>query len=96
MRDTVSILSACVFLAGWAASSNDIAAQHVSPLQYQTYSRQQIGAEAERVSRRVAQIAGVQDDKATSDAVAMSFMTSFTVSKGAAPPPRKIGMSGVL
>ena len=55
-----------------ASSSDDIAAQYVSPLQYQSFSCEQIGAEAERVSQRAAQLAGVQDQKSTNDAVAMS------------------------
>lgn len=61
----------CIFMAGCASSSSEITAQYVSPMQYQSYSCQQLGAEAERVSGRAAQLAGVQDEKATGDAVAM-------------------------
>jgi hypothetical protein len=42
----------------------------VSHLQYQHLSCPQIGAEAQRISRRVAEVSGVQDEKASSDAVA--------------------------
>lgn len=61
----------CLLLEGCASSSNDIAAQYVSPIQYDNYTCAQIGAEAERVSARAAQLAGVQDSNATNDAVAM-------------------------
>lgn len=57
-------------LAGCASSSEDIRAAYVSPLQYQNYNCQQLSAEAERVSRRSAELSGVQDSKKTSDAVA--------------------------
>lgn len=64
-------LSFCAILgAGCASSSGDIQPQYVSHIQYQQLSCQQIGAEAQRVSRRVAEVSGVQDDKASSDAVA--------------------------
>ena len=56
--------------AGCASSSSDIEAQYVSHLQYQHLGCKQIGAEAQRVSRRVAELSGVQDEKATGDAVA--------------------------
>jgi hypothetical protein len=43
----------------------------VSPIQYQSYSCAQIAQEAQRVSQRAAQAAGIQDEKSTNDAVAM-------------------------
>lgn len=64
-------LAFCItFCAGCASSSTEIQPQYVSHLQYQHLSCQQIGAEAQRVSRRVAEVSGVQDEKASSDAVA--------------------------
>ncbi len=65
-----ALLIGGIFCAGCASSSNDIRAQYVSPLQYQHLSCKQIAAEAERVSRRVAEVSGVQDEKASSDALA--------------------------
>lgn len=59
-----------LLVSGCASSSQEITASYVSPIQYQPYSCEQIAAEAERVSTRVSQISGVQDSKATSDAVA--------------------------
>jgi hypothetical protein len=63
------VFAAALILAGCASSSDDVGSIYVSPLAYQQYNCQQIGQEAERVSRRAAEIAGVQDSKATSDAV---------------------------
>lgn len=39
-------------------------------MQYQSYSCQQLAEEASRISTRVSQLSGVQDQKASSDAVA--------------------------
>jgi hypothetical protein len=58
-----------VWVCGCASTSDEVGSIYVSPLTYQSYNCQQIGQEAERVSRRAAEIAGVQDSKATSDAV---------------------------
>jgi hypothetical protein len=59
-----------IALAGCASSSSEISATYVSPLQYQHLTCRQIAGEAERVSRRAAELSGVQDGKRTSDAVA--------------------------
>jgi hypothetical protein len=69
MRRVVFLLYAGL-VAGCASSSTEIAAQYVSPIQYQHYSCSQIAAEVQRVSRRVAEVSGVQDEKASGDAVA--------------------------
>lgn len=60
----------CAAVAGCASSAADVRPAYVSPLQYQSYSCSQIGQEAERLSRRAAEAAGVQHSKASSDAVA--------------------------
>jgi hypothetical protein len=54
---------------GCASSSDEVGTIYISPLQYQQYSCQQIAQEADRVSRRAAELAGVQDSKASSHAV---------------------------
>jgi hypothetical protein len=56
--------------AGCASSSSEIQPQYVSELQYQHLSCKQIAGEAQRISRRVAEVSGVQDEKASNDAVA--------------------------
>lgn len=60
-------LPLCALLAGCASSSDAIKASYISPLQYQNHTCQQLGAEAERVSRRASEAAGVQDAKRTQD-----------------------------
>ena len=55
-------------LAGCASSSDAIRPAYISPLQYQNLTCQQLGAEAERVSRRASEVAGVQDRNRTTDA----------------------------
>jgi hypothetical protein len=64
----LSILPLCLFVGGCASSSAEIRPSYVSPLQYQNLTCQQLGAEAERVSRRASEVAGVQDSNKTSDA----------------------------
>jgi hypothetical protein len=66
----VGLLLCAALCAGCASSSTEIQPQYVSQIQYQHLSCQQISAEAQRVSRRVAEVSGVQDEKASSDAVA--------------------------
>jgi hypothetical protein len=63
-------LALMLCLAGCASSSEDIAAQYVSPMQYNSYDCQQVTAEQQRVSSRVSQLKGEVDDNATGDAVA--------------------------
>ena len=60
-----------VCLAGCAKSSDKIPASYVSPLAYQGYSCNQLGAELARINARVAEVAGVQDEAASDDAVLM-------------------------
>jgi hypothetical protein len=63
------LVASSVLLTGCASSSSEVAPSYVSPLQYQHLTCAQIAAEAERVSRRVVELSGVQDSKRTSDAV---------------------------
>jgi len=44
---------------------------YISPVTYETYTCPQLAQEAQRVSSRAAQAAGVQEQKATNDKVAM-------------------------
>ncbi|HKL46256.1 MAG TPA: hypothetical protein VJ906_08430 [Roseovarius sp.] len=63
-------LATAITLAGCADKSSEISSTYVSPMQYQNYSCQQLSQEAQRISARAAQTAGVQDSQASSDAVA--------------------------
>jgi hypothetical protein len=57
-------------LACCASSAKDITASYISPVTYQSYTCQQLAMEAQIVSRKVAELSGAQDSKATGDAVA--------------------------
>lgn len=71
MQQTSIRLLAGVFAAaqitGCATASKDIAAQSVSPLQYQSLDCGQIAAEMQRVGSRAAQLAGRLDEAAAND-----------------------------
>lgn len=67
---TFAALAASLSIAACASRSENIAAAYVSPIQYTSYSCSQLREEASRVSTRAIQAAGVQDSKATNDAVA--------------------------
>jgi uncharacterized lipoprotein YajG len=64
-------LLAPLLLAACATSPKDIQAAYVSPVPYQSMTCAQLGAEAQRVSAAAAQATGVQQQRASSDAVAM-------------------------
>ena len=64
----VTILVAAA-LGGCASSAKEVKPQYISPVQYQELSCKQIAEEAKRVSARVAELSGVQDQKARNDAI---------------------------
>jgi len=59
------------FLSGCAASPDSITGTYVSPLQYSTYSCDQIKMEMMRVSRKVSEVTGQQQKARTKDAWAL-------------------------
>ncbi len=59
-----------LLLTGCAKSASEVQPAYTSPIPYQKYSCSQLGAEAQRVSHRAAELSGVQDQKAEGDAVA--------------------------
>jgi hypothetical protein len=69
------VLATCMVsqlgLVACTSKSDNISAAYVSPLQYQGYSCNQIRAEMSRISRRVNEVAGVQDSQASKDSVAL-------------------------
>lgn len=65
-----SLLLIALVATGCAKSADMVTGSYVSPLQYQTFSCQQLGEEAQRISARVAQTSGVQDQKRSNDQVA--------------------------
>jgi len=71
MSATALACSLALGVSACAKNPGDIAAAYVSPLGYESYSCEQLAAEAQRVSSRAAQVMGVQQDKAQGDAVAV-------------------------
>jgi len=63
-------LGMALFLVGCASSAKNIQPAYVSPIVYQDFSCTQLAQEARRVSENAQRVAGVQDEKATNDAVA--------------------------
>ena len=72
MKSTICLMGGLLAaaLGGCASGAEKIQASYVSPVGYQGYSCGQLGAEARRVSFRVAELSGVQNQKATNDAIA--------------------------
>ncbi len=62
------ILSLAV-VAGCATKAENVGASYVSPIRFQDFTCDQLGAEAERVSSRVQILTGVQNKKASRDAI---------------------------
>nr|WP_029556797.1 hypothetical protein [Xanthobacter aminoxidans] len=61
---------AALATAACAKSADKVSAAYVSPMQFQSYSCQQLAQEAERISARAIALTGAQNNRATSDAVA--------------------------
>src|SRR5262245_45521104 len=70
MRLILPIITVAAALGGCASKSSEIMAAYVSPIPYQSYTCQQLGMEAEAVSAKAAELAGVQDQKRTNDQIA--------------------------
>lgn len=60
-----------LFAAGCAPASKNISPEYVSPMAYQGYTCNQVREEMQRVTRRVHEVAGVQDSHAQKDAAAL-------------------------
>lgn len=71
MKRVIPVIVAVALLSACATSSNKIATQYVSPMQYKDYECEQLSAEMARVSRRVGELQGSIDKNATEDKVAM-------------------------
>ncbi|MGB7204513.1 MAG: hypothetical protein WBD37_03460 [Anderseniella sp.] len=56
-------------IAACASKSSEIAPSYVSPVQYQSYSCNQLASEGQRVSEAAARVAGQQDKKRGNDQV---------------------------
>jgi outer membrane murein-binding lipoprotein Lpp len=70
-KSIASTVAAAFVLVGCATSSKDISATYVSPMQYQNFDCDQIAAESQRLTARVAQLGGRLDEAASNDKVIM-------------------------
>lgn len=75
LRKIVAAATIIPFVAltatGCATSAKNVAPSYVSPLQYQSYTCEQIVLEIQRIQARVGELTGQVDDRATKDAWAM-------------------------
>jgi len=63
-------MATCMVVSGCASDPDNIGSTYVSPNRYSDYNCDQVRAELERVSSRVAEVTGQQEEEATEDAVA--------------------------
>ena len=70
-RHLAAIVGVGALLSACSSSPDSISGAYVSPLEYSTYSCNQLAQELRRVARRVAEVSGHQSDEATGDAVAL-------------------------
>lgn len=66
-RPIAAALSITIALTGCATASKDIAANYVSPMQFQSYDCEQLASETQRVQFRVNQLGGRLDQAASND-----------------------------
>lgn len=66
MKKIAAILT-MLSMVGCSTASKNIATAYVSPVTYQTYDCQQIGAESARLQTRVTQLGGRLDEAAAND-----------------------------
>jgi hypothetical protein len=68
MKKAIAVsVSVSIALMGCATSSKDIAANYVSPMQYQSYDCEQLASETQRIKVRVNQLGGRLDEAASND-----------------------------
>lgn len=91
----ISAAMLCIALAGCATRASDITAAYVSPVGYRALTCEQLALEAQAVSSRAAAASGVQDKKASGDAVAMTvglvvFWPALFFMKGDGAPAAEV------
>lgn len=68
---SVVVTTVALTIASCATKAKKIEAAYVSPIGYESYTCDQLGLEAQRVSARAAALSGQQDQQAKKDAVAV-------------------------
>jgi hypothetical protein len=71
MRNAMLLAAVTAVLIGCAKNADQVGATYISPILYENYTCPQLAEEAARVSSRATEAAGIQDKKATGDAIAM-------------------------
>jgi len=66
----LAVIALAGLSAACASKSSEISPTYISPFIYQNHTCQQLAMEAQSLSTRAAQVAGVQDQKRSNDAVA--------------------------
>ncbi len=69
MHRKITLVALGGLLSACATASNEVQPSYVSAMQYQHYTCEQLGREAQAISARASQLAGIQDSNRTSDAV---------------------------
>ena len=87
MRISFVALACAAAVGACAKDADQVGPTYVSPVLYDNYTCPQLAEEAQRVSSHAAQAAGVQDQKATNDKVAMGvgiviFWPAMLLTKG--------------
>jgi hypothetical protein len=67
MKKIIALTLIGAALGGCATASKDIASTYTSPIAYQSYDCQQLGAETSRIQARVTQVGGRLDQAASND-----------------------------
>lgn len=73
LKVPAAVMVSAMILSACAKSTNEIPAQYVSPMQYQSYSCQQLEAEMMAVSNRVQEIGGQVNKTASDDNAQMAI-----------------------
>jgi len=68
----LTLLVMAIFVSGCATAPGKIKASYVSPVQYYSWSCEQIQLEMARVSAKVSELSGVQQGERTKDTVALT------------------------
>ena len=72
MKKAIALsVSVSIALMGCATASKDIAANYVSPIQYQSYDCDQLSGEVQRIQVRVNQLGGRLDEASSNDKAIM-------------------------
>jgi len=67
MKKIAALTALSFVISGCATASKDVATAYVSPVQYQSYDCDQLGAESQRLNTRVQQLGGRLDEAAKND-----------------------------